>query len=42
VTAASASPIGWRDGDSGRTVERWSSADFLGLLVQIGAMPAPA
>jgi predicted ester cyclase len=25
-----------------RVVERWSSADFLGLLTQIGAIPAPA
>ena len=25
-----------------QVVERWSSADFLGLLVQIGAVPAPA
>ncbi len=27
------------DGD--HVVERWSSADFLGLMVQIGAIPAP-
>lgn len=26
----------------GRVVERWSTADFLGLLVQLGAIPAPA
>ena len=26
----------------GVCVERWSSTDMLGLLVQIGAMPAPA
>jgi hypothetical protein len=25
-----------------RCIERWSSADFLSLLVQIGAMPPPA
>ena len=25
-----------------RVVERWSTADFLGLLTQIGALPAPA
>ena len=24
-----------------RVVERWTSADFLGLLVQLGAVPAP-
>ena len=27
---------------NGRCVERWSSADMLGLLVQLGAVPAPA
>jgi predicted ester cyclase len=27
--------------DGPRVVERWSSADFLGLLVQLGAIPAP-
>lgn len=27
--------------EDGRAVERWSSADMLGLLVQIGAVPAP-
>jgi predicted ester cyclase len=27
--------------DGERVVERWSSADFLGLLVQLGAIPAP-
>jgi predicted ester cyclase len=26
----------------GRCVERWSQADMLGLLVQLGAVPAPA
>jgi hypothetical protein len=26
----------------GRVVERWSQADMLGLLVQLGAVPAPA
>jgi predicted ester cyclase len=26
----------------GQCVERWSQADFLGLLVQLGALPAPA
>lgn len=26
----------------GRCVERWSSADFLGLMTQIGAIPSPA
>ena len=26
----------------GRCVERWSTADMLGLLIQIGAFPAPA
>ena len=26
---------------AGRCVQRWSSADMLGLLVQIGAVPAP-
>jgi hypothetical protein len=25
----------------GRVVERWSCADMLGLLVQIGAVPPP-
>jgi SnoaL-like polyketide cyclase len=25
-----------------RVVERWSSADFLGLMIQIGAIPPPA
>jgi len=25
-----------------RVVERWSTADFLGMLMQIGAIPAPA
>jgi hypothetical protein len=24
-----------------RVVERWSTADFLGLVMQIGAFPAP-
>jgi predicted ester cyclase len=27
---------------AGRVVERWSSADFLGLMIQIGAIPPPA
>lgn len=31
--------LAFRDG---RVVERWSVADMLGLLVQIGAVPAPA
>jgi predicted ester cyclase len=26
----------------GKCVERWSTADMLGLLIQIGAVPAPA
>jgi predicted ester cyclase len=26
----------------GRVIERWSSADMLGLLVQLGALPPPA
>lgn len=26
----------------GRVVERWSAADMLGVLVQVGAVPAPA
>jgi predicted ester cyclase len=26
----------------GRVVERWSNADMFGLMVQIGAVPAPA
>jgi|EndMetStandDraft_4_1072995.scaffolds.fasta_scaffold74461_2 predicted ester cyclase len=26
---------------NGKTIERWSSADMLGLLIQIGAIPAP-
>ena len=30
-----------RFGDKGTVVERWSSADMLGLLVQLGAIPAP-
>jgi predicted ester cyclase len=25
-----------------QVVERWTTADFLGLLVQLGAVPAPA
>jgi len=25
-----------------RVVERWTTADFLGLMVQLGAVPAPA
>jgi predicted ester cyclase len=27
---------------NGKCVERWSQADLLGLLVQLGAVPAPA
>lgn len=27
--------------EAGRVVERWSSADMLGLLIQIGAVPPP-
>lgn len=27
---------------NGQCVERWSQADFLGLLIQLGALPAPA
>jgi predicted ester cyclase len=27
--------------DSGLAIERWSTADMLGLLVQLGAVPAP-
>jgi predicted ester cyclase len=26
----------------GRVVERWSTADFLGMMIQLGAIPAPA
>jgi hypothetical protein len=26
----------------GRCVERWSTADMYGLMVQLGAVPAPA
>lgn len=26
----------------GRVIERWSNADMLGLMMQIGAIPAPA
>lgn len=26
----------------GRCVERWSTADMYGLLIQLGALPAPA
>jgi predicted ester cyclase len=26
---------------NGRVVERWSNADLLGLMVQLGAVPAP-
>jgi hypothetical protein len=25
----------------GHVVERWTTADFLGLMVQLGAIPAP-
>ncbi|HJQ22614.1 MAG TPA: ester cyclase [Blastocatellia bacterium] len=28
--------------ENGKCVERWSQADFLGVMVQIGALPAPA
>lgn len=28
--------------ENGKCVERWSQADFLGVMVQIGAVPAPA
>jgi predicted ester cyclase len=28
--------------DGERVIERWSQADMLGLLIQIGAVPAPA
>ena len=28
--------------ENGRCVERWSSTDMLGLLVQLGAVPPPA
>lgn len=28
------------DGDT--VVERWSSADFLGMMIQLGAIPAPS
>ena len=28
--------------DGAQVVERWSSADFLGLLTQLGAIPAMA
>ncbi|HEY7380188.1 MAG TPA: ester cyclase [Gaiella sp.] len=31
-----------RFGEGGKAIERWSSADMLGLLVQLGAVPAPA
>ena len=31
-----------RFNDEGRCAERWSQADFLGLMVQLGAIPAPA
>ncbi len=27
--------------EDGRCVERWSQADFLGLMVQLGALPQP-
>lgn len=29
-------------GDRKTVIERWSSSDMLGLLVQVGAIPAPA
>ena len=28
--------------EDGKCVERWSTADMLGLLIQLGAVPAPA
>jgi len=28
--------------ENGKCVERWSTADMLGLLIQVGAVPAPA
>ena len=28
--------------EDGKCVERWSTADMLGLLIQVGAVPAPA
>ncbi len=28
--------------DNDRVVERWSSADFLGMMVQLGAIPPPS
>jgi steroid delta-isomerase-like uncharacterized protein len=31
-----------RFGDDGRIVERWNVADFLSMMQQIGAIPAPA
>jgi predicted ester cyclase len=31
-----------RFNDAGRCAERWSRADFLGLMMQLGAIPAPA
>jgi hypothetical protein len=27
---------------NGRFVERWSQADFPGLLIQLGALPSPS
>jgi predicted ester cyclase len=27
--------------DDGRCVERWSQADMLGVLIQLGAVPPP-
>ncbi len=27
---------------NGRVVERWSNADLMGLMIQLGAVPAPA
>ena len=32
----------YRFDDDGRVAERWNVADFLSMLQQIGAVPAPA
>lgn len=39
VEIAGITIMAFRDG---RVVERWASADLLGVLVQVGAVPAPA
>ena len=39
VEIAGITILAFRDG---LVVERWASADMLGALVQIGAVPAPA